>query len=165
MKINKRKSQCGATLISWLMAAGLAVLIASAIVKIAPYYVEFNNVKGFMKDIASDPSMKKANMRMVNKKIEKYLNVNGLYALEHAYYNSKPGTKPELKTKNPFTLMRLRKANKRVLVVDYDVPQPWIGNLSFLINFRHAVVLGYPDEKYELSKKVEKRRTPKLNLN
>jgi len=165
MKINKRKSQRGATFISWLLAAGLVVLVISAVAKIAPYYVEFNSVKGLMKEIASDSSMKKANMRMVNKKIEKYLNVNGLYALEQAYYNSKPGTKPELKTKNPFTLKRLKKANKRILMVDYDVPQPWIGNLSFLMNFRHAVVLGYPDEKVELKKKEQKRRVAKLNLN
>jgi len=164
MKIN-RKSQRGATLISWLLAAGLAILIASAVVKIAPYYVEFNNVKGLMKNIASEPGIKKANMRVINSKIAKYLNVNGLYALEQAYYNSRPGTRPDKKTKNPFTLKRLKKANKKILTVEYDVPQPWIGNLSFLINFRHAVVLGYPDEKVELKEKVAKRRTEKLNLN
>ncbi|HIQ15392.1 MAG TPA: DUF4845 domain-containing protein [Leucothrix sp.] len=164
MKINKRKSQRGATLISWLLAAGLGILIASAIVKVAPYYVEFNNVKGLMKTMASEPSMKKANMRMINSKIAKYLNVNGLYALEQAYNNSRPGTHPDKKTKNPFTLTRLKKANKRILTVEYDVPQPWIGNLSFLINFKHAVVLGYPDEKVDIKHDLKQRKTAKLNL-
>ena len=164
MKINKRKSQRGATLISWLLAAGLVVLIASAIVKVAPYYVEFNGVKSLMKDIAGEPGMKKANMRMINSKIAKYLNINGLYALERAYENSRPGTRPDKKTKNPFTLTRLKKANKRILTVEYDVPQPWIGNLSFLINFKHAVVLGYPDEKVDIKHDLKQRKTAKLNL-
>ncbi len=165
MKINQKKYQNGATLISWLLAAGLAVLIASAIVKVAPYYVEFSSVKGMMKNIASEPNIKKANMRIINSKIEKYLNVNNLRALEQAYYNSRPGTRPDKKTKNPFTLKRLRKSNKRILTVEYDVPQPWIGNLSFLINFKHAVVLGYPNEKVDVKHNMKKRDTGKLNLN
>jgi len=164
MKIN-RKSQRGATLVSWLMAAGLVVLVASAVIKVAPYYVEFNTVQGLMKSIASEPGMKKANMRMINSKIEKFLNVNSLYALENAYYHSKPGTRPSEKTKNPFSLSRMKKSGKRILTVKYDVPEPWIGNLSFLINFKHAVVLGYPDEKVELKDEPRKRRAPKVNLN
>ena len=164
MKKN-RKSQRGATFISWLMAAGLVVLVASAVIKVAPYYVEFNTVQGLMKSIASEPGMKKANMRMINSKIEKFLNVNSLYALEHAYYNSKPGTRPSEKTKNPFTLTRLKKSGKRILTVKYDVPEPWIRNLWFLIKFKHAVVLGYPDEKVELKDEPRQRRAPKVNLN
>lgn len=165
MKINNRKKQRGATLISWLMVAGFGVLIASAVVKVVPFYVEFNNVKGLMKDIASEPGMKKANMRMVNKKVEKHMTVNSLYALEYAYYNSKPNTKPSLRTKNPFSLKRLKKANKRILTVQYDVPQPWIANLSFLISFKHAVVLGYPDEIVDVKQDLKRRKTGKLQLN
>lgn len=165
MKISNRRKQRGATLASWLIVAGLAVLIASAVVKVVPYYVEFSNVKGLMKDIAAEPSMKKANMRMVNSKIEKHLNINSLYALEYAYYNSKPGVAPEMKTKKPFTLKRLKGANKRILTVEYDVPQPWIGNLSFLINFKHAVVLGFPDEKVEIKRDLKKRKVQKIRLN
>ena len=163
MNKNNRKYQSGATLVSWLLGIGLGVLIASAIVKVVPYYVEFHNVKGLMKSIASEPGIKKANMRIINSKISKYLNVNSLLALEEALYNSK--MKPEMRIKNPFTLTRLKKANKRILTVEYDVPKPWIGNLSFLINFKHAVVLGYPDENVAIKKTEEKRRTKKLSLN
>lgn len=164
MKINHKKQQ-GATLITWLIAAGFAVMIASAVVKIVPYYVEFNSVKGLMANIAGEPGMKKANMRQLNAKIEKYLNVNALYAIEQQYYNSKPGSRVKNKPKNPFSLSRDKKRGKRILTVHYKVPQPWIGNLSFLIDFKHAVVLGYPDEKVEFKHDIKGRDVPKINLN
>jgi len=166
MKINKRK-QHGATLVSWLIVAGLGIMIASAVVKVAPYYVEFNNVKGMMKVIAGSPGAKSANMRQINSKIEKHLNVNQLYALEDAYYNSKPGTPAKNKTKNPFTLKKLKKGkNKRVLTVQYDVPQSWIGNLFFLVKFQHSVLLGEPDVVIEtkIDKSSGERKKKSLNL-
>ena len=165
MKINKRK-QRGATLISWLIVASLGVMVASAVVKVAPYYVEFNSVKGLMKVIAGTKGVKKANMRQLNAKIEKHLTINNLYALEHAYYNSRPGTAAKNKTKNPFTLKKEKTSSRRILTVAYDVPQSWIGNLFFLIKFKHAVVLGEPDVviKSKIDKSDGERKGQKLNL-
>ncbi len=165
MKINKRK-QRGATLISWLVVAGLGIMAASAVVKVAPYYVEFNNVKGLMKVIASTQGIKKANMRQINQKIEKHLTVNSLYALEDAYYSSRPGTAAKNKTKNPFTLKKEKKSSRRILTVAYDVPQSWIGNLFFLIKFKHAVVLGEPDVVIDskIDKSEGERKKRALNL-
>ncbi len=167
MKINSKK-QRGATLVSWLIVAGFGILVTSAVVKVAPYYLEFNSVKGFMKNLASEPGIKKANMRQLHSKIEKHLTVNSLYALEDAYYNSRPGTRKDKKTKNPFKLTKMKKGkNKRVLTVTYDVPQPWIGNLNFLIKFKHSVVLGEPDVviKIDAEDTKARRKTPKLQLN
>ena len=165
MKINKRK-QAGATLVSWLIVASLGVTAASAVVKVAPYYVEFNNVKGMMRTIASTQGIKKANMRQINQKIEKHLTVNSLYALEDAYYSSRPNTPKKIRTKNPFTLKKDKKSSRRILTVAYDVPQSWIGNLFFLIKFKHAVVLGEPDVVIEskIDKSEGERKHRKLNL-
>lgn len=166
MKINKSR-QRGATLITWLVVAGFAMLIASAAIKVVPYYIEFNSVKGLMKNIASSPGIKKANMRQINRKIEGYLNVNGLNALERTYSRSKAGYKGK-KTKNPFTLTKLRKGkNRRVLTVNYDVPQPWLGNLGFLIKFNHSVVLGEPNAEIEMKRAEDLNdvRKSKLRLN
>ncbi len=163
MKINRNK-QCGATLISWLIVAGIGILMASAVVKVAPYYMEFYNVKKMMKVIASEPGIKKANMRQINSKVEKHLNVNGMYALEKAYIDSRSRKKG---AKNPFKIKKLRKGkNRRALIVSYDVPQPWIGNLSFLIHFNHAVILGEPDVKIKLKDdgQISGRKQPKISL-
>lgn len=143
--IINRKKQAGATMVAWMIGAGLAVLIGSAVVKVAPYYVEFNSVKGMMKSIASEPGMKKADKRLVNRKIENYLNLNNLRGLEDSYYGSK---KKGSGKKNPFKLTKLKKGNNRQkLSVEYPVVTNWISNLSFLINFKHSVVLGEPDNK------------------
>ena len=144
MKIN-RKKQAGATLISWMIVGGLGILAASAVIKVAPYYVEFNSVKGLMKNIASEPGIKNADVRQINSKIERYLNLNNLRSLEDSYYGSRG---PNPKTKNPFKVTKLKKGEKRQkLTVEYPVKTSWIGNLSFLIDFKHSVVLGEPDNK------------------
>ena len=144
MKINKNK-QRGATMLSWLMAAGVAVLLASAVVKVAPYYVEFNSVKGLMKSIASEPGIKNADKRQIYRKVENYLNLNNLRSLEDSYYGSRDKTK---RIKNPFTITKLKKGAKRkLLTVEYPVKTNWFYNLNFLIDFKHSVVLGEPDNK------------------
>ena len=143
MKIKKK--QQGATMITWLIVAAFFGLTASAVVKVAPYYIEFNSVKSMMKNIAGTANIEKANMRIINTKIEKHLTVNSLYALEKLYYASKNRSTPT-KTKRPFVITRIKKTkNKRKLTVNYDVPVPWIGNLSFLVKFKHSVMLGEPE--------------------
>ena len=98
-----------------------------------------------MKNIASEPGIKNADRRQINQKIERYLNLNSLRSLEDSYYGSR-GQNP--KSKNPFTVSKLKKGNKRQkLSVEYPVKTKWIGNLSFLIDFKHSVVLGEPDNK------------------
>lgn len=142
MRIN-RKKQVGATLVAWMIGAGFGILAASAVVKVAPYYMEFNTVKSLMKNIASEPGIKNADKRQINKKIENYLSLNNLRSLETSYYSSR---KKGSGNKNPFKVTKLKKGNKRQkLSVEYPVTTNWVGNLSFLIDFKHSVILGEPD--------------------
>jgi hypothetical protein len=164
MKINRSK-QRGATLITWLIIAGLGILMVSAVVKVAPFYMEFNTVKNLMENIASEPGIKRASPSQINAKIEKYLAINNLRGLEASYYSSgiynKSGKK---KKKKPFKVLRMKKGKNRKLTVEYTVPQPWIAKLSFLMDFGHAVVLGEPKmEVAPPSKKQIKRQKIKLN--
>ncbi len=139
MTLNRRK-QRGATFITWMIVAGFGIMLASAVVKVAPYYVQHHNVQKFMDTIAAEPNAKKLNKRQIFSKVEKHLTINSLYGLETAYYGSR-GKKA--KFDNPFTFKRLKKGNNRnQLSVKYQVPVKWIGNLSFLIDFKHAVVMG-----------------------
>ena len=141
MKIKKK--QQGATMITWLIVAAFFGLTASAVVKVAPYYIEFNSVKSMMKDIAGETGIKTANKHEINKKVGKYLNVNNLRGLEKHFY---AGRTADGKSQNPFKIVRLKKGdNRKKLVVNYPVETTWIGNLSFLMKFTHTVVLGEPD--------------------
>ena len=142
MRIN-RKRQVGATMVAMMLIAGFGILAASAVVKVAPYYMEFNTVKGMMKSIASEPGIKNADQRLIKSKIEKYMNTNNLRGLEKSYYesNNKNSSK-----KNPFKVTRIKKSNNRKkLSVEYPIVTSWVGNLSFLMIFEHSVVLGEPD--------------------
>ena len=98
MRINRRK-QAGATMVAWMIGAGFGVLAASAVIKVAPFYVEFNSVKSLMKNIASEPGIKNADKRQINRKIENYLNLNNLRSLEDSYYGSRDKSSGK---KNPF---------------------------------------------------------------
>ena len=144
MRIN-RKKQVGATMVAWMIGAGFGILSASAVIKVAPFYMEFNSVKSLMKNIASEPGIKNADKSQINRKIENYLNLNNLRSLEDSYYGSRDKKSGK---KNPFKVTKLKKGNKRQkLSVQYPVVTNWVGNLSFLIDFKHSVVLGEPDNK------------------
>jgi len=131
-------------MVAWMIGAGLAILIASAVIKVAPHYVEFNSVKSMMKSIASEPGIRNADKRLISSKIEKYLNTNGLYNLEKTFYASRDRKSG---IKNPFKITKLRKGNNRKqLSVEYPVKTNWISNISFLLDFKHSVVLGEPDQ-------------------
>lgn len=134
MKLNTTK-QRGATFVTWLIVAGFGLMVASAVIKVAPYYVEHYNVQKFMNTIAAEPNARKMGKRQIFSKVEKHLDINSLYGLEKAYYAGKG------KSSNPFTFKKTKKGGNK-LSVKYQVPVKWIGNLSFLIDFKHSVVMG-----------------------
>ena len=138
MKKNQQKQQ-GATLISWMIMISVAILIVSGALKVGPNYVEYNSVKSFMDGIAAEPGIERQNKREILSRVERYLNINGMESLSQVYYEGKTGKGG---AKNPFSVVKLRKSNKRELMVEYEVKKPWLGNLSFLMNYKYSVELG-----------------------
>ena len=131
MKINKSK-QKGATLITWMIIATIAILMFSAAIKIGPSYLEHNSVRSMMKSIASEPGIKDKNKRYVYAQVNKYININGMYTLEKAMAKDKV-----------FKVSELREGNRRKrLSVHYEVKKHWLGNLSYLMDFKYSVILG-----------------------
>ncbi|HIO92369.1 MAG TPA: DUF4845 domain-containing protein [Leucothrix mucor] len=130
MKASRRK-QKGLTLISWMIVAALGILMMSAVIKVGPSYIEFNSVRSMMDSIAAEPGIKTKSSKYVYGQINKYLNINGLYTLE------------KMAKKKPFKLSLMKKGNNRKrLRVNYEVRTPWIGNISYLLDFKYAVILG-----------------------
>lgn len=131
MKINKSK-QKGATLITWMIIATIAILMFSAAIKIGPSYLEHNSVRSMMKSIASEPGIKDKDKRYVYAQVNKYININGMYTLEKAMAKDKV-----------FKVSELREGNRRKrLSVHYEVKKHWLGNLSYLMDFKYSVILG-----------------------
>jgi hypothetical protein len=131
MKINKNK-QKGATFITWMIVAAIGILIFSAALKIAPSYIEYNSVRSMMDSIAAEPGIKDKSKRYVYGQVYKYININGMYSLEEAMSKQKV-----------FKVSVLRKGNNRKrLTAHYEVRKHWLGNLSYLIDFKYSVILG-----------------------
>ncbi len=131
MKIRK-KNQQGLTLISWIVVAAIGILIMSAGLKIGPAYLEFHSVRSMMNSIAEEPDIKTKSSRYIYSQLNKYMNINGMYTLE------KISAK-----KNPFKVYIMKKGkNKKRLRVKYEVRIPWMGNISYLLDFKYAVTLG-----------------------
>ena len=131
MKINKNK-QKGATFITWMIVATVAILMFSATMKIGPSYLEHSSVRSMMKSIAAEPGIKDKSSRYVYAQVNKYININGMYTLEKAMANTKV-----------FKVSELRKGNRRKrLTAHYEVKKHWLGNLSYLMDFKYSVILG-----------------------
>jgi len=125
------KAQQGATLITWLIMVSIGIVIVSAGLKVGPYYLEYNSVRSLMNSIASEPGIERASKREIMAKVDRYLNVNSMDSL-----SGKVGEE------NPFTIVKLKKTNQRELVVQYEVRKSWMGNLSFLMDYKYQVPLG-----------------------
>lgn len=125
------KAQQGATLITWLIMVSIGIVIVSAGLKVGPYYLEYNSVRSLMNSIASEPGIERASKREIMAKVDRYLNVNSMDSLS--------GTAG---AENPFTIVKLKKTNQRELAVQYEVRKSWMGNLSFLMDYKYQVPLG-----------------------
>ena len=121
-----RKSQRGASFLSWISIAGVVIFGFVTVVKLAPVYMEFEAVKSMVEDIAADPAISANNTQAVRSKISDYLNVNGLYTIEPGYFSLV--TLPE-------------KKNRKALQVEYEVRKPWLANIDFLLTFKHVAEL------------------------
>ena len=135
MKKSQQK-QMGATLISWMIGVAVGILIISAGLKIGPIYLEHHSVKSFMNSIAAEPGIEKKNKREIMASIERYLNINSMESLSKAHYEAKLGKD------KPFQVVKLKKGNKRELAVQYEVKKSWLGNVSFLMDYKYSVELG-----------------------
>ncbi|MCK5903329.1 MAG: DUF4845 domain-containing protein [Cocleimonas sp.] len=118
--------------LSWMVVIALSILVFSAAVKIGPKYLEYNGVRSMMDNIAMEPEIKQQSATYVYKKLDKYMDINGMADLQRI-----------AQKKRPFKLSLMKKGNNRKrLSVQYEVRVPWVGNLSYLIDFKYAVILG-----------------------
>lgn len=125
------KKQRGATFITWLFGAAVAIFLAILTMKLVPIYVEHESVKSMVDDIAADSNMKNANKRVIRTKIDKVLNINSM--------------DDQLRAKD-FVIERVKGSkDRRELKVEYEVRKPWMANLDFVVKFKYGKELGSID--------------------
>lgn len=126
-----KKRQRGATFITWLMGAAVAIFLAILAMKLVPVYIEHETVKSMIDSIAADSNMTTANKRVIRTKIDKVLNINSM--------------DDQLDAKD-FTIEKVKGTNnRRELKVAYEVRKPWMANLDFVVKFEYGKELGSID--------------------
>ncbi len=118
-----KSQQRGAGFLGWVSVVGLVIFAFVTGVKLMPEYLEFQAVKSLVQEIAADPAVSSTDTRQISRKIDDYLNVNGLNSIKREY----------------FTLVTLpEKKNARALQVSYEVRKHWLANIDFLLVFKHT---------------------------
>ena len=118
-----RKKQQGLSFLSWVSVLSVVILSFVTGIKVVPVYVEVYGVQSLMKKIAADTSIRAMNTQALQRKLDDYLNINGMYAIQREHFSVQ--AMPENK-------------NAKALMVDYEVRKPWLGNIDFLMTFHHA---------------------------
>ena len=122
------KQQCGASFTSWLLIIMVGMFLGVLGLKAIPLYIEYYEVRSLIDSIATDSSMQKANKRMINVKLGKYLDMNSLG--DHL-------------SPKDFEVKRIKGTDKeRNLSVEYEVRTPWFGNLDFVAKFDYKKRMG-----------------------
>lgn len=125
------RKQRGATFITWLAGAAIAIFFALLGMKLVPIYIEHQSVKSMIDGIATDSNMTNANTRVIRNKIDRVLNINSM--------------DDQLSSKD-FIIEKIKGSrDKRELKVSYEVRKPWIANLDFVAKFEYAKELGSID--------------------
>lgn len=121
------RRQRGAGFLTWVSGVGIAILFFITLVKLAPLYLEFYAVQSMVDDIAAEPGMNAATTRQVRRKVDDYLNINGIYGL----------------SKDNFEVQQIKGKNDvRELRVYYEVRKHWLANIDFMTTFEYSKELG-----------------------
>lgn len=121
------KKQRGASFVSWMILAAAVVFVLVTVAKIAPVYMEYATVKSMVDKIAAETTISpQTGNRQLRRKLDDYMNVNGLYTVLPEY----------------FSIVDLPdEKNAKALQVKYEVRKHWLANIDFTMNFEHAAKL------------------------
>lgn len=118
-----RNKQHGMTFLSWTVVLSVVILAFVTGIKLVPVYVEFYSVQSMMKKIVQDPAISATNTQALRGKLDDYLNINGMYTVKREHFSVQPIAENK---------------NAKALIVNYEVRKPWLGNIDFLMTFKHA---------------------------
>ncbi|MBF0254885.1 MAG: DUF4845 domain-containing protein [Gammaproteobacteria bacterium] len=115
--MNLVRNQRGMTGMGWLIIIALIISGALLAMKIGPIYISHGSVLQSLKYTANQPGMAKATLRKARDVMAKQLNISSVYGFDM----------------ETVTLDRTREGTK--IIVDYEVREPIVGNLSIVASF------------------------------
>jgi Domain of unknown function (DUF4845) len=122
---NYRKREQGLTLISLALVLSLIGFFTMLILKIGPIYMDHGKVINALKAVENMPDIETKSKREIRNSLAKRFDVN--------YVSGISQEDIEITKAN---------ANHVSILIEYEVVQPIIGNLSVLVEFRDEVEAG-----------------------
>jgi Domain of unknown function (DUF4845) len=122
---NYRKREQGLTLISLALVLSLIGFFTMLILKIGPIYMDHGKVINALKAVENMPDIETKSKREIRNSLAKRFDVN--------YVSGISQEDIEITKSN---------ANHVSILIEYEVVQPIIGNLSVLVEFRDEVEAG-----------------------
>jgi len=116
--------QSGASLIGILAVLAIVVFLGTAVLKLAPHYMQFATIKSVMNDARKDVESNGGGTNELLSGIDNRLYVNGVNVV----------------TRKDFKLKREKGGN--VLSVAYEVREHLAGNLDAVMTFSHQVKIN-----------------------
>jgi hypothetical protein len=120
------RKQKGATFLTWVAGVGVVIFAFITAVKLVPLYMEFYTVRSLVDRVAQESSSK-SSLQQIRRKVDDYMNVNGLNSLSSKDFQVVP-----VEGKN----------NVKALEIYYEVRKPWVANIDFLMTFEYSKELG-----------------------
>lgn len=121
--MNAIKKSSGMTLLGFIFVMMIVGLFAYAGFKLVPHYVEYSSVKDSMKTLQKQWGGRGSSPAQIKRDLDKIF-----------YTSYVEAVKPEH--------IRITRGNGGYIVkVKYDVREPFIGNLDFLLHFENQVTL------------------------
>ncbi len=115
--LNNRKTQSGATLLGMLIVGAMIVFVALIVMKMVPAYTEYFSVKKVLLAMKQE-SLSSMSNKEIKDSFDRRANIAYVEAVTGADLNIEKGADGET-----------------VLVVEYQVVKPVMGNVSVLIDF------------------------------
>ena len=115
------KKQQGLTLISWVVVLVFLLFQIVIAMQVIPVYVTDSSVKTLMENMEKDPELQNLPPKKLKQTVIKRLSVNSVYAVQPEDIRVKKGR------------------GENIVIIDYEPRGKLIGNLEFIVHFRHEV--------------------------
>ena len=119
--INSRSNQRGLTLISWLVVIVFALSQIIIAMNVLPVYMTDSTVKTVLEGMTTDSSTGNMTTKELKSSVLKRLNISSVYSIKPENVKVKKGR------------------NESTITVDYEPRGPILGNLEYIVHFKHEV--------------------------
>ncbi len=116
---NPMSNQRGLTMISWIVVIVFVLFQGVIAMNVIPVYVNDSSVKSIMKELPNDTKARSVTTKGLQRLVAGRLNMNNIYSIKEK----------DIKVK--------KVRNENVVIIEYEPRGKLIGNLEYIVSFKH----------------------------